>query len=128
MKKKPKILLIEDDKQLQKLYKTKFNFKGYETFIASDGEEALALASQELPDLILLDLMLPKIGGLTVLRALKENSATKNIPVIILSALSESQVMTDGLAYGAMLYLTKEKTVPSQVLESIEKALKKKNE
>lgn len=124
--KKNKILLVEDNKQLQKLYQTKFNFKGYETIIASDGEEALALASQELPDLILLDLMLPKIGGLTVLSALKENSATKDIPVIILSALSGSQTMIDGLAYGALLYLTKENTVPSQVLESIEKVLKKK--
>jgi CheY-like chemotaxis protein len=84
-----KILLVDDSRFLRKAGEQALRRAGYEVSTASDGDEALKIAQEQIPNLILLDMMLPKLPGLEVLRALKQNAATKDIPVIILTGLSE---------------------------------------
>lgn len=83
-----KILLVEDSKFLRLATERALAHAGYEVSSAGDGEQALAAARQKLPDLILLDMMLPKMGGPEVLRALKKDAATAEIPVVVLTGLS----------------------------------------
>ena len=84
-----KILLVDDSRFLRKAGEQALRRAGYEVVTAGDGDEALKIAQELIPNLILLDMMLPKLPGLEVLRALKKNAATKDIPVIILTGLSE---------------------------------------
>ena len=83
-----KILVVDDEKDISKLIKLALNSNGFNNVsVANDGEEALNKITNEKPNLILLDLMLPKIDGLTICRKLKENSKTSSIPIIIISAI-----------------------------------------
>ena len=84
-----KILLVDDSRFLRRASEQVLKKAGYEVVAAADGEEALKMARGQIPGLILLDMMLPKISGLEVLRALKQDASTKDIPVIVLTALSE---------------------------------------
>lgn len=96
-----KVLLVEDSKFLRMATEHSLSKAGYLVSTAADGEEALQMANDKLPDLILLDMMLPKISGPDVLRALKENPATMHIPVIVLSSLSqknEEKLLSEGAA------------------------------
>ena len=85
----PKVLLVDDSKFLRMVTERTLSKAGFEVITAADGEEALQAANDELPDIILLDMMLPKISGQDVLRALKANPATMHIPVIVLTSLSQ---------------------------------------
>lgn len=87
-----RVLLVEDSKLQQMLYQRVLTRDGYEVITAVDGEEAVSVARRELPDLILLDMLLPKIDGPEVLSILKNDLRTKHIPVILLSGLSENNV------------------------------------
>jgi len=96
-----KVLLVEDSKFLRFANERALSRAGYEVSAAADGEEALRLANAELPDIILLDMMLPKISGPDVLKALKANPATKDIPVVVLTSLSqknEEKLIQEGAA------------------------------
>jgi CheY-like chemotaxis protein len=96
-----KILLVEDSKFLRLSNERILTKAGYEVSTAADGEEALRIAGEQLPDIILLDMMLPKLSGPDVLRKLKENPTTSAIPVIVLSSLSqknEEKLIQDGAA------------------------------
>ena len=84
-----KVLLVEDSKFLRMANERALSKAGYEVSTAADGEEALQVANDKLPDIILLDMLLPKISGPDVLRALKGNPATMDIPVIVLTSLSQ---------------------------------------
>lgn len=84
-----KVLLVEDSKFLRMANEKALSKAGFEVITAADGEEALKVANDKLPDIILLDMMLPKISGTEVLKALKANLATANIPVIVLTSLSQ---------------------------------------
>src|ERR1700751_5271988 len=84
-----KLLLVEDSKFLRLATERALTHAGYKVSSAGDGEEALRTAQQKLPDLILLDMMLPKMGGPEVLRALKNDAATAQIPVVVLTGLSQ---------------------------------------
>ena len=84
-----KVLLVEDSKFLRMANERALSKAGFQVSTAADGEEALQLANDKLPDIILLDMMLPKISGPEVLRALKGNPATMDIPVIVLTSLSQ---------------------------------------
>jgi two-component system, OmpR family, phosphate regulon response regulator PhoB len=103
----PRILLIEDEKGLVQSLTWYFNREGYETTAVADGAEGLRKAQALLPDLILLDLMLPGLGGLEVCRELRAGEKTKNIPVIIITARSEETDEVIGLSMGADDYVTK---------------------
>ncbi|WP_288560488.1 response regulator transcription factor [uncultured Victivallis sp.] len=104
----PQILMIEDDASIRDMTKMNLNMNGFQqVYCASDGEEGLAMAAQLAPDLILLDVMLPGIDGLTVCRNLKNNPALADIPVIMLTAKGEENDVVLGLEIGADDYITK---------------------
>jgi CheY-like chemotaxis protein len=96
-----KVLLVEDSKFLRMANERALSKAGFQVSTAADGEEALQVANDKLPDIILLDMMLPKISGPDVLRALKSNPATTDIPVIVLTSLSqknEEKLLHEGAA------------------------------
>jgi two-component system, OmpR family, phosphate regulon response regulator PhoB len=103
----PRILLIEDERGLVQSLTWYFNREGYETVAVGDGTEGLRKAQTLLPDLILLDLMLPGMGGLDVCRELRAGERTRNIPVVIITAKSEETDEVIGLSIGADDYVTK---------------------
>ena len=104
----PKILMIEDDASICDMTKMNLNMNGFQqVYCASDGREGLALAAKLLPDLVLLDVMLPGIDGLTVCRNLKNNPALADIPIIMLTAKGEENDIVLGLEMGADDYITK---------------------
>ena len=103
----PKVLVAEDDKFLLMAYSTKMKKSGYDTVIAANGEEAVVKAQSENPDIILLDLVMPKKDGFEALEELKSNPKTKNIPVVILSNLGQDEDVKKGKEFGAADYLVK---------------------
>lgn len=102
-----KILIIEDEKDILELIAFNLECSGYEVLKASDGEVGLKLAKQTIPDLILLDLMLPGIDGFDVCRGLKQEKSSRNIPIIMLTARGEDTDIVSGLELGAEDYITK---------------------
>jgi len=121
MSEKKHILLVEDDEFLSELYATKLNLEGYKVTLANDGEKGLKFAISEKPDLILLDIVLPKIDGFEVLKQVKSNSAIRNIPIILLTNLSQKDEVDKGLDLGAVDYLIKAHFMPSEVIKKIKK-------
>jgi DNA-binding response OmpR family regulator len=118
-----KILFIEDESALQKTFGDILKNKGYEIAKALDGESGLRLAKEERPDLILLDLILPRMDGFNVLKGLKASEETKSIPVIILTNLEETEDIQKALELGATTYLVKSSYTLEEVVKKIEKAL-----
>jgi len=102
-----KILIVDDEEDILELVAYNLTREGYQTIIAASGEEALKKCRSESPDLILLDLMLPGIDGLEVMKALRENSTTEHIPTIMLTAKGEEADIVTGLELGADDYITK---------------------
>jgi two-component system alkaline phosphatase synthesis response regulator PhoP len=102
-----KILIIEDDRDIVDLLKFNLEGEGYELFAAFDGSAGVAAAGRYLPDLIILDIMMPVLDGLEVCRTLKEDKSTAHIPIIILSARSQEMDKVLGLELGADDYVTK---------------------
>jgi CheY-like chemotaxis protein len=117
-----KILLVEDSKILRLSSERTLIKAGYEVISAEDGEEALRCATEEKPDLILLDLMLPKVSGLEVLTRLKHNRDTAKIPVVALSGLSEKNRQRL-MEAGAEDYLEKNSVISDKGLNRLPKAL-----
>lgn len=114
-----KILLVEDDRFLIKAVYTKFAQKGFEVVLANDGDEAISKAKMEKPELVLLDMVLPKKSGFEVLRELKSNPETSAIPVFILSNLAQDQDIQEGKALGAVDYIIKSNTSLSEIVEKV---------
>lgn len=121
--KKIKILLIEDDQFLLSMYSTKFEIEGFEVVSADDGEKGVKAAESSAPDIILLDIILPKLNGFEVLEKLQADSKLKNIPVILLTNLSQKSDIDRGLAMGAKDYLIKAHFMPSEVVAKIKSVL-----
>ena len=124
-KEKIKILLVEDDTFLLGMYATKFELDGFKVMTAGDGEKAVRAALKELPDVILLDIILPKLNGFEVLKQLKQEPTTAKIPIILLTNLSQKDEIEQGLKIGAVDYLIKAHFMPSEVVEKIKKVLRK---
>jgi len=101
------ILVVDDDPVIQKLLAVTFEMEGYHVVTASDGEEALDRVAAERPAVVVLDVMMPKVDGIEVLRRIKANPITANTPVLLLSAKAQAQDIDDGMAAGADFYLTK---------------------
>lgn len=118
-----RILFIEDESALQETFRGILNKEGYEMISAMDGEEGLKLAKTEKLDLILLDLILPKIDGFEVLKRLREDPKTKETPIIILTNLEDMRDVNKALELGATTYLVKVSYNPEEVLEKIKKTL-----
>jgi len=119
-----KILIVEDDPLIMELYETAFKFDGYEVATAADGEEGLAKIASFEPTLVLLDIMMPKKNGLEVLEAMKADEKTKQIPVIILTNLSEHSDAEAALSRGAVKYIVKAEHTPKQITELVKEILK----
>jgi DNA-binding response OmpR family regulator len=102
-----KILVADDDPAIQKVLFQTFQLEGYEVATASDGEEALAELEGELPDLVVLDVMMPKLDGFDVLKRIREDPRTKALPVILLSARSSQEDIWQGWQSGVDYYMTK---------------------
>lgn len=120
-----KIIFIEDESALQETFKNLLRKEGYETIPAMDGESGLKLAKEKKPDLILLDLILPKLHGFEVLKELKKDSGTKEIPIIVLTNLENLEYVERALELGATTYLVKTQYSLEEVLEKIKKILSK---
>lgn len=118
-----KILLIEDEANLQKTMSEALRRAGYESINALDGEIGLNLAKNKKPDLILLDLVLPRLHGLEVLKKIKEDEETKAIPVIILTNLENMEDVDKAIALGATTYLVKTRYTLEEVTGKVKKAL-----
>jgi len=118
-----KILVIEDEATLQNAMVEVLTQSGYETLSALDGELGFALATKELPDLILLDIILPKMDGFEVLKGLKANPQTANIPVIILTNLGDVSSVQQALELGANSYLVKADFHLDDVIQKVERTL-----
>lgn len=118
------VLLIEDDPAVLDMYRMKLEMDGYRVSTASDGEAGIARAVELHPDIIFLDVRLPKKDGMQVLRELRENEQTQDIPVVILSNYGERELVDRGLKLGAMEFLIKAQTTPTSLSEGINEWLK----
>ncbi|MDP3779464.1 MAG: response regulator [bacterium] len=122
-----KILFIEDESALQRAATRILTDQGYQTLSAMDGETGVALAQKEMPDLILLDLIIPKKDGFTVLEELKKDEKTKSIPVIVLTNLEGNADVERALLLGATTYLVKTNYQLEEVVEKIKGILDAKS-
>jgi CheY-like chemotaxis protein len=113
------VLLVEDDQALAQMYRVKLERDGYTVRVAGDGEEALGMVAEWLPDLIFLDIRLPRMDGLAFLERLRRAQRTQNIPVVIVSNYSEEELVARGLQLGALEYLIKSQTTPGQLSQGI---------
>jgi DNA-binding response OmpR family regulator len=127
LKEKPKILMVEEDRFLRKIYKNKFSRAGFEFREAISGDEGLNKVYSEKPDLVLLDLMLPKRSGFDVLMELKRDKGTRKIPVIILSNLAQEEDIKRVMSLGANDYLIKTEVSLSDVIDRVKECLIKIN-
>jgi CheY-like chemotaxis protein len=118
-----KIMLVEDDKSLREIYGVRLLAEGYEIISAGDGEEALATAVKEKPDLILSDVMMPKISGFDMLDILRSTPETKNIKVIMMTALSSEDQRSRGETLGADRYLVKSQVGIEDVVRTVHDVL-----
>lgn len=120
-----KILLIEDEEMLANMYEVKFKNEGYDLVKAADGAMGLEMAKSMNPNFILLDIIMPKMDGFSVLKSLKEDTATKDIPVMLLTNLGQDEDVQKGKQLGAVGYLVKANVTPSEVVASVQKELAK---
>jgi DNA-binding response OmpR family regulator len=115
--------MIEDDLTIALMYRTQLEADGFEVSLASDGASGLHLLQQSPPDLVLLDIRLPKAGGLEILRAVAGDPRLASVPVLILSNHSDPGTVGEGLRLGAKEYLVKSQTTPSELVKKIRKYL-----
>ncbi len=119
-----KILIVEDDAFIRDIYQTKFNQEGFEVAMAEDGIFALEKMEQFIPDIILLDVLMPYMDGVEVLKKIKENAKLKNIPIIMLTNISEKEKVDMASENGADGYLIKSHFTPSEVVQKVKVLLK----
>ena len=117
------ILLVEDDPFLIDIYSTKLKEAGFIVEVARDGEEALIKVVDLMPDLILLDIVLPTVNGWEILKEIKKDVNLRNLKVVILSNLGEKEEVDKGLKAGAFKYLVKAHYTPSEVVKEIKEIL-----
>ncbi|MDD3446262.1 MAG: phosphate regulon transcriptional regulator PhoB [Zavarzinia sp.] len=121
---KPSILIVEDEPALVDLLRYNLEANGFEVHAAMDGEDALVLVDERLPDLIVLDWMLPSVSGIEICRQLRRKPATRQVPIILLTARSEESDRVRGLESGADDYITKPFS-PSELLARIRAVLRR---
>ncbi len=122
-----KILIVEDDPIIQRMYARTMENAGLAINLAADGASVQNIALAEHPDIVLMDLMLPLMNGIDALKTLKANEQTKTIPVIMLSAYDDPDLMQEALDAGASRYLTKDTLEPSQILILVQQTIAPNN-
>ena len=115
-----RILIADDDPVILRLIQVNLELEGYEVITANNGQEAVDIASAELPNLVILDIMMPRLDGYQACEQLKSADATKEIPVIFLSAKAQQGDIEKGQSFGVAAYLTKPFD-PTELLEVVEK-------
>ena len=122
---KKKVLIVEDDNFVSEVYSTKLLEMGHEVQIAQNGEEGLALIEKSKPDLVLLDILMPVMGGIELLEELKKKVEWKSIPIILLTNVGEKESIQKARNLGVQDYLIKSHFTPAEVIEKIESILGK---
>jgi DNA-binding response OmpR family regulator len=122
--KQKKILIIEDDAAISSMYRAKFEGDGFFVLDADNGLSGLELAIKEIPNLVLLDVILPQLDGFAVLSGIKNNAKTKNVPVVMLTNLGTSEDREKGEKLGAVDYLIKASFTPIEIAEKAKKFIK----
>lgn len=125
--KKIKVLLIEDEEMLANMYEVKFQNEGFEVIKALDGATGLDLSKTTNPDFVLLDVIMPKMDGFSVLKSMREDEKTKNLPVMLLTNLGQDEDVQKGKELGAVGYLVKANVTPAEVVATVKKELEKLN-
>lgn len=120
---KKKVLVVEDDPHISKVYLIKLEQEGIEPVHASDGEEAVAKLKSEKPDLVMLDLMLPKKDGFWVMEEMSKDSTLSNIPVVVLSNLGQEQDKDRAYQLGAKEYMVKADNPIKDVIDKVKKQM-----
>jgi DNA-binding response OmpR family regulator len=118
-----KILIVEDDAFLSDLYLHTFTFSGFDTHIAKNGLEGFDKTTEINPDIILLDIMMPKMNGIELMKKLKEQDATKNIPIVIISNFSDETLTKEAMVNGALAYIIKSEYEPAQIVQVVKDIL-----
>ena len=120
-----KILIIEDDPFLSEMYAAKFIENGFEVEVSSDGKSGLAKIEDFRPDLVLLDIVLPKMDGFEMLKKVKEKEELKEIPIVLLTNLGQKNEVEKGMALGAKEYIIKAHFTPTAVVAKVNEILNK---
>ncbi|MFH0804979.1 MAG: response regulator [Patescibacteria group bacterium] len=123
---KTKILLVEDDKMLADMYITKFSKEGLEVVRAEDGAKGLEMAKRDKPDLVLLDIIMPKLDGFAVLRELKKDPTMGSTHILLLTNLGQSEDVEKGRQLGADDYFIKANHTPAEIVEKVKYILTNK--
>lgn len=118
-----KILLVEDDAFLASVYATKFELEGFSVILAEDGEQGLKAAERQLPNLILLDILMPKMDGFEMLHRLRLDPKLMHIPVVMLTNLGQKEDVERAFQEGATDYLIKAHFVPGEAVKKVKKIL-----
>ncbi len=124
--KKTKVLIIEDDSYILEMYKMKFEASNFEVDSASDGIMGLEILKKRRPDIILLDIIMPKMDGFSVLKTIKSDPALAKIPVVLLTNSGQRKNIEKGLKLGAAHYMVKAYFTPTEVVKKIKEILEKK--
>jgi len=119
----PRILMIEDDLTIATMYRHQLQADGFEIELATDGAAGLHRAQSSPPDMVLLDVRLPRMGGIEVLKSLAADPRLAAVPVLILSNYSDGAIVREGMALGAREYLVKAQTTPAELAEKIREHL-----
>ena len=119
-----KIAIIEDDQVISQMYRMKFEADGFEVQVADNGRDGVLLAEQMKPDLILMDLQMPEMGGAEALKKIRSEEWGKTVPVIILTNLGEEEAPKNLHALGINSYIVKADLTPRQVVARVKTALK----
>jgi len=117
------ILIVDDDPSLLDMYVERIKAEGAIVLEANNGEEAIKVAKEEHPQIILLDIMMPKVNGFEVLKNLKADSDTATIPIVILTALADDQKRRQAFALGAADFIVKSEILPIDVVEKLRKII-----
>lgn len=118
-----KVLIVEDDVLMARMYLKIFSHDNFEVIMASNGEDGLSKAREIKPDIILLDIMMPKMNGFQVLEAMKKDPVLMNIPIVMLTNLAGDQDMEEAKSKGAVEYIVKSNYTPHQVIEIVRKVI-----
>lgn len=118
------MLFVEDDRSVAQMYKLKLEMDGYRVDVASDGEMAVEMARRDLPDIVFLDIRLPKLDGLGVLQALRSSPKTRNLRVVILSNYNPGEIRERLTTLGVLDHLIKTETTPAKLTAGLERWLK----
>lgn len=124
----PRVLMVEDHRDIADLYQLKLQLEGYDVAVASDGVAGLHMARTLLPDVTVLDIHVPQLDGLQLLAALRQDSATQDLPVIVCSEDDNPQMIKEAQRLGAAAYLVKAKLLPAHLSHTVADVLRERGE